>query len=51
MSKDNNKKTPKVRFPGFDDDWEQRKLGKVAKFRQGIQVDLEKQYTEEADNR
>ena len=31
--------------------WEQRKLGKVAKFRQGIQVDLEKQYTEEADNR
>ena len=51
MSKDNNKKAPKIRFPGFTDDWEQRKLGKVAKFRQGIQVDLEKQYTEEADNR
>ena len=31
--------------------WEQRKLGNVAKFRQGIQVDLEKQYTEDADNR
>lgn len=30
MSKDNNKKTPKVRFPGFNDDWEQRKLGDVA---------------------
>lgn len=26
MSKDNNKKTPKVRFPGFDNDWEERKL-------------------------
>lgn len=26
MSKDNNKKTPKVRFPGFDKDWEERKL-------------------------
>lgn len=26
MSKDNNKKAPKIRFPGFTDDWEQRKL-------------------------
>ena len=42
---------PKIRFNGYTEDWEQRKLGKVAKFRQGIQVDLEKQYTEEADNR
>lgn len=29
MSKDNNKKAPKVRFPGFDDDWEERKLSEV----------------------
>ena len=29
MSKDNNKKTPKVRFPGFNDDWEQRKFGEL----------------------
>ena len=42
---------PEIRFKGYTDEWEQRKLGKVAKFRQGIQVDLEKQYTEEADNR
>ena len=38
--------TPKIRFKGYTDDWEQRKLGEVAKFRQGIQVDLEKQYSE-----
>ena len=25
-----NKKTPKLRFKGFTDDWEQRKLGDVA---------------------
>lgn len=29
MSKDNNKKAPKIRFPGFTDDWEQRKLGEL----------------------
>ena len=32
MSKDNNKKTPKVRFPGFNDDWEQRKLIEVCDY-------------------
>ena len=26
---ENNKKVPKLRFPGFTDDWEQRKLGEV----------------------
>lgn len=35
MSKDNNKKAPKVRFPGFDDDWEQRKLGELTTYRNG----------------
>ena len=42
---------PEIRFNGYTDDWEQRKLGDVAKFRQGIQVDLENQYTEYADGR
>ena len=27
MSKENNKKAPNVRFPGFDGDWEERKFG------------------------
>ena len=49
MSKEKN--MPRLRFPGFSDAWEQRKLGEVAKFRQGIQVDLENQYTEYADGR
>ena len=26
----NNRKTPRIRFKGYTDDWEQRKLGKVA---------------------
>ena len=26
----NNRKTPRIQFKGFTDDWEQRKLGKVA---------------------
>ena len=29
MSKEDNKKTPKIRFPGFDEDLEERKLGEV----------------------
>lgn len=29
---DNNKNKPKIRFPGFTDAWEQRKLGEVADF-------------------
>ena len=28
-------KSPKIRFKGFDGDWEQRKLGEVAKYRNG----------------
>ena len=27
--------TPKIRFKGFTDDWEQRKLGEVAEYRNG----------------
>lgn len=51
MFPQNGQDVPEIRFEGFTDAWEQRKLGEVAKFRQGIQVNLEKQYTEEADNR
>ncbi|MDD6512252.1 restriction endonuclease subunit S [Sharpea azabuensis] len=32
----NGKKVPKWRFKGFNDDWEQRKLGKLGKARSGI---------------
>ena len=48
-----NKKNgiPKLRFPGFTGAWEQRKLGDVATFKQGVQVGLEKQYTEKAPGR
>ena len=30
-----NKKTPEIRFPGFTEDWEQRKLGEVFEFQYG----------------
>lgn len=32
---ENKKDVPKLRFPGFTDTWEQRKLGEVANFRRG----------------
>ena len=44
-------KIPNIRFKGFSDSWEQRKLGEVAKFKQGTQVDLENQYIENASRR
>jgi len=31
----NGQKNPEIRFEGFTDDWEQRKLGEVAKYRNG----------------
>lgn len=37
-------KQPKIRFKGHINDWEQRKLKNVSTFKQGIQVDLERQY-------
>ena len=40
------KNVPEIRFKGFTDTWEQRKLGEIATFKQGIQVDLNKQTTE-----
>ena len=30
-----NSKKPGIRFKGFTDDWEQRKLGEVAEFSKG----------------
>lgn len=45
------KNVPKIRFKGFTDDWEQRKLGDVSFFKQGSQVDLDKQYSDLNENR
>ena len=35
MFPQNRKRVPEIRFAGFTDDWEQRKLSKVAKYRNG----------------
>ena len=32
----NNRKAPRIRFKGYTDDWEQRKLGEIGKARSGV---------------
>ena len=46
MFPQNNSVIPEIRFKGFTDDWEQRKLGDISTFKQGNQVDLDKQYND-----
>ncbi|WP_251672210.1 restriction endonuclease subunit S [Limosilactobacillus reuteri] len=46
MTKEQNKKAPNLRFKGFTNDWEQRKLGEVFLYKQGIQVPVEQQYSQ-----
>ena len=46
----NGAKVPELRFAGFADDWEERKLKNVSTFKQGIQVDLERQYQIQNDH-
>ncbi len=47
----NSSNIPEIRFKGFTDAWEQRKLGDVSFFKQGSQVDLDKQYSDLNENR
>ena len=51
MFPQNNSVIPEIRFKGFTNDWEQRKLGDVSFFKQGSQVDLDKQYSDLNENR
>ncbi|MGF0133101.1 restriction endonuclease subunit S [Limosilactobacillus reuteri] len=46
MFADKDSKQPILRFKGFHDDWEQRKLGEVFLYKQGIQVPVEQQYSQ-----
>lgn len=45
MNRREVKKAPVLRFKGFTNDWEQRKLGEVFLYKQGIQVPVEQQYS------
>ena len=38
VSKENKKKTPKVRFPGFNDDWEEKKCKDIAPLQRGFDL-------------
>ncbi|HEM5093209.1 TPA: restriction endonuclease subunit S [Streptococcus suis] len=41
-----NNNIPSYRFQGFEDDWEEVKLGEIYKFSQGLQVPVEEQFFE-----
>ena len=41
---------PKIRFKGFADTWEQRKLNDAYTFSQGMQVEIENQGFDKKDN-
>lgn len=43
MFPQNNSVIPEIRFRGFTDDWEQRKLNDIYTFSQGMQVEIENQ--------
>lgn len=47
----NNDKRPKIRFKGFNDDWEQHEFGEIFKLSQGLQIPISKRYLEKATNR
>ena len=47
----NGSKIPELRFAGFVDDWEQRKLGDIFVYKQGQQVPVENQFTKRGKNR
>ncbi|MFK4954354.1 restriction endonuclease subunit S [Lactococcus garvieae] len=46
-----SKKSPQLRFKGFTDDWEERKLGDIFVYKQGQQVPVENQFTKRGKNR
>ncbi len=37
MFPENGAKVPEIRFPGFTEDWEERKLGELGKTQSGIE--------------
>ncbi|EGP5309911.1 restriction endonuclease subunit S [Enterococcus faecium] len=46
-----NDTRPEIRFPGFTEDWEERKLGDIFVYKQGQQVPVENQFTKRGKNR
>lgn len=42
-----NKNIPQLRFSEFTGEWQEKKLGDICDFQQGIQVDIDKQYKQQ----
>ncbi|MES9665789.1 restriction endonuclease subunit S [Bacillus nitratireducens] len=42
---------PEVRFPGYTGDWEERKFSDFTKLSQGLQIAIDKRYTEPGNNK
>lgn len=47
--KQSNQNIPKLRFPGFLGEWEEKRLGEICSFEQGVQIDLNLQTKEQKD--
>lgn len=45
------KKVPELRFPGFTDDWEERKFSDFTKLSQGLQIAISDRFTEAGPNK
>ncbi|MDQ8445791.1 restriction endonuclease subunit S [Enterococcus faecium] len=47
----NGAKVPEIRFPGFTEDWEQRKFSDFTKLSQGLQIAISDRFTEAGPNK
>ena len=44
------KNTPKLRFPEFTGEWEEKKLGEIVNINQGLQIAISQRYTEQVED-
>ncbi|EMF0490928.1 restriction endonuclease subunit S [Enterococcus faecium] len=47
----NGAKVPEIRFPGFTEDWEERKFSDFTKLSQGLQIAISDRFTEAGPNK
>lgn len=45
-----NKKIPALRFPEFEDEWEEKKMKDITKINQGLQIPISERFTEKVEN-
>jgi type I restriction enzyme S subunit len=45
----NKRLVPKLRFPEFDGEWQEKKLGEITKINQGLQIPISERYLEQVE--